>query len=750
MLERIVMREVASYNQDGMAIDNLQKINFIYGVNGSGKTTLTNMLQHPDAIEFSNSTPYYKNNIPIPALVYNKNFREQNCKSNIPGVFTLGKATIEEQNQIEEHQKKLQELRDEQSKKHGFLDKLKDELEKIETESSESFWNKVKKKYENQFKEAFAGAGLGSKNVFKSSLVEHFKNNKADLLTLEELLEKSNTIFGKQPVSLQALPLLEEYKILLGIEENTIWQKKIIGKSDVPIGRLIVQLSMNDWVNQGRQYIQDNDESCPFCQQQTISNNFRNQLEQFFDKSFIEDTGTVNKLTTSYTTTSEQVIHLLHSIAERERNNVDTKLERDNFNACCRTLASQLQLNKQHVLAKMKEPSRSLELVSNKELFNTIEQLLLEANRKINVHNGIVANLSMERANLVKTVWKFMVEEQKVELSKYLTDVSNKQKAINAISTKIKELDTQCIELLFVIQQGTKNLTSIQPSIDQINRILKSYGFLNFEIVPSSENKTQYQIQREDGTSAAPTLSEGEVTFITFLYFLQLCKGSITEKDITADRILVIDDPICSLDSNVLFVVSSLIKDIIRDICEGQGCIKQLILLTHNVYFHKEVSYECGNNNKYRANFWILRKNNLSTSIEAFGMHNPIQNSYQLLWKELQSKSEVSSITIQNIMRRILENYFRILGKMKDNDIISNFPTKEEQEICRSLICWINDGSHCFPDDLFIEHQEDQTEKYKKVFKDIFVHSGHEAHYKMMMSIPDVAEAPALATNQAN
>ena len=94
--------------------------------------------------------------------------------------------------------------------------------------------------------------------------------------------------------------------------------------------------------------------------------------------------------------------------------------------------------------------------------------------------------------------------------------------------------------------------TSIQPTINEINTILRSYGFLNFEIVPTKEEGF-YQIQREDGSIAETTLSEGEITFITFLYYLQLAKGGISEDEVTIERVLVIDDPISSLDSNVLF-----------------------------------------------------------------------------------------------------------------------------------------------------------------------------------------------------
>jgi len=84
-------------------------------------------------------------------------------------------------------------------------------------------------------------------------------------------------------------------------------------------------------------------------------------------------------------------------------------------------------------------------------------------------------------------------------------------------------------------------------------------------------------------------------------------------------------------------------------------------------------------------------------------------------------------------MRRIIENYFKILGKYGDDDLIQKFSTYEEQEICRSLICWINDGSHSIADDLFIEAHSDNIAKYESVFRGIFTLTGHEGHYKMMI-----------------
>ena len=54
-----------------------------------------------------------------------------------------------------------------------------------------------------------------------------------------------------------------------------------------------------------------------------------------------------------------------------------------------------------------------------------------------------------------------------------------------------------------------------------------------------------------------------------------------------------------------------------------------------------------------------------------------------------------------------------------------------------TLLCWVNDGSHCVPDDCSLIPDQDQEEKYLEVFKRVFEVSGHEQHYNMMMGIED-------------
>jgi wobble nucleotide-excising tRNase len=238
---------------------------------------------------------------------------------------------------------------------------------------------------------------------------------------------------------------------------------------------------------------------------------------------------------------------------------------------------------------------------------------------------------------------------------------------------------------------------------------------------------------RADGSEAKHTLSEGEKTFVTFLYFYHLLKGSDSESGMTTDRIVVIDDPVSSLDSDILFIVSSLIKGLFDEVRSGTGHIKQIFVLTHNVYFHKEVTFNPkrrGSALKDEETFWVVRKADLASKVESHDS-NPINTSYELLWAEVR-REDRSILTIQNTLRRILENYFKILGGVDPVELCAKFEGKEKL-ICNSLFSWVNDGSHFAHDDLYVTIDHAMVENYLQVFRKIFEKSEHSAHYKMMM-----------------
>lgn len=737
MIENISIKNVASFNSEGIQLSDLKKINFIYGANGSGKTTISNFVADQTNVEYQDCDLEWKHGQELNGLVYNKKFRENNFgKGKIEGVFTLGEATKEDIELIEEKQAELKTLKDEGIKKKETL--VNQEKTKCDTEDSfkESSWVKIYKKHESEFKEAFQGTM--QKESFKNKLLSEFDKNTSSLQTFDDLKKKAKTIFGKAPESIAPIKDVEFVKIT-GIETEDAWDSKIIGKSDVDISSLIQRLNLNDWVNQGRAYVKT-DDICPFCQQPTITEDFKKQLEDYFDESFTASIKNISGLNDEYNRLVDNLINELTQIETNEKTNNGTKLDIDKFSAYLKTLLSQINENKVLLEDKIKEPSRSIKLTSTKEQLDSIKILIGSANSEIKKHNDIVINYKSERNSLIQAIWKYVVEGSTVDIVNHTKKMSGLEKGISILKKDVDDKRKSYAGLNSEIQELTKNVTSIQPTVDEINKTLQYYGFDNFEIVPSASNESHYQIKREDGTLAESTLSEGEITFITFLYFLQLAKGSTDKETITEERILVVDDPISSLDSNVLFVVSTLIKGIIKDIKNDIGNIKQLFVLTHNVYFHKEVSFIDGRTKEHgQTNYWILRKSNKVSSIQSFVVKNPIQTSYELLWNEIKNKDRNSSVTIQNTMRRIIENYFKMLGGYKDDDLIQKFNSKEEQEIFRSLICWINDGSHSISDDLFIEAQTDIVDKYLKVFKDVFILTKHKGHYDMMMGIENAA-----------
>lgn len=84
-------------------------------------------------------------------------------------------------------------------------------------------------------------------------------------------------------------------------------------------------------------------------------------------------------------------------------------------------------------------------------------------------------------------------------------------------------------------------------------------------------------------------------------------------------------------------------------------------------------------------------------------------------------------------MRRIIENYFQVFGGISPDVILEKFTNAEDKKICRSLLSWVNDGSHSMPEDLYVEMSDDQLSRDKDIFHQIFVMMGQEAHYDMMM-----------------
>lgn len=486
MIESITVKKFASYDNDGANFDSLRKINFIYGANGSGKTTVSNLLASPDGPYFTECEVSWKGGHQLKTQVYNKKFREENFgKGTIEGVFTLGQATKEEVDLIENKTKELSAIKDEGIKLKGTLENQKEKKNKIETTFKENAWLKVYKKYELSFKEAFVG--FMQKEKFKEKLLSESSSNKSELLNLDDLKEKSKTIFGESPVEMLTIQSVNYDEILI-IEGNKLWKKKIIGKSDVDISELIRRLNIDDWVHQGIGYLQES-EICPFCQQNTISAEFRKKLESYFEDSYTNEVNEIKTLSGEYSRKAENIINELAQIEFREKSNQKSKLNLDKFSSFFKTLNSQFRNNIELLNGKNKEPSRVIELVSTKEQLEVIMALIAEANSEVENHNKIVKDYASERAKLISTVWRYLVSDYFVEIGEYNKTISGFNAGIDKLEKNTRQKRKVYNDLNEEINKLNENVTSVEPTIIKINKTLKTFGFSNFEIFPSDLNQ---------------------------------------------------------------------------------------------------------------------------------------------------------------------------------------------------------------------------------------------------------------------
>lgn len=739
MIESIHLSGVATFGTTPSVLDGLSTFNYFYGANGSGKTTISRVIA--DAARFSSCSVNWKARSPLEPLVYNRDFVEKHFRTSdeLPGIFTLGAKNAEAADNIaaaklecDQLSAAIAALKLTLGGTDGTNGKV-GELAVAEDAFKDSCW-KQKQVHDEKLKAAFEGFRNKAEN-FKTKVVTERANNSAEKKTLAYIHDRAATVFADDVVRIE--PLTTISTSLLTCEQSPILAKKIIGKSDVDIAAMIERLGNSDWVRTGRPFLAVNDKRCPFCQQD-VTDGFAVSLNAYFDATFEADSNAIQALVTKYSTEAQAISAVVDTLLA----DPSSLLDHNVLEAKKKLFDSHIEINRLRLLEKKKEPSRSVELKSSKELIDEISGIIADANKAIVEHNTTVANLAKERKTLKDQVWKFLLEEPlKDAIAAYETKKTELGKAIGNLKKSIEEKENARRIKEGEIRALERDATSIQPTIDAINGLLTSFGFHGFSLA-QAVNKRCYKLRRADGADANETLSEGEKTFVTFLYFYHLLKGSSSESGITNDRVVVLDDPVSSLDSDILFIVSTLIRKLCEDVRSASTGVKQVFLLTHNVYFHKEVTFQKprkGGKLKDET-YWTVRKSKDKSEITKHAT-NPIKSSYELLWLDVR-EVRTGNLSIQNSLRRILETYFKMLGGIDLDKIHERF-SGNETLACRALLSWVNDGSHSAHDDLYVAVDDSTVVLYLEVFKKIFDGQGHIEHYNMMMAGPTVPTGAA-------
>lgn len=728
MINKIEITNLATYNSTSVL--EPKAINFVYGGNGTGKTTLSRLIANesisPDSI-IDWDTPSHEK-----VVFYNRDFVEHNFSEDkaLQGIFTLGSESIELHNEIFELKNQQNSQRNQQENEEKTLSRLTGQRKKLNEDTKEKCWA-VQVKYGEEFSEALIGYRASKDRFFEKCLVIYSETeDRTDPVPeYESIKETYRAAYTKGAEQVNEYPVLNLSQIG-NLDSIDLLSEIITGKSDTPIGTFIQFLNSGDWVKQGIEYAQKAAGKCPYCQRE-LPEDIAKQIADFFDEEYEKKCERLARYQSDYSRFASSIQAELNHISENRYSFLqyeDYDLLVDRFNT---VLGSNLIL----LQSKVEMPSKPVVLSPLKEILEKIKTTIDGFNESIKKSNAIIANQNTAKRNCQSLVWMFLAEPLKDILSEYSKALSGIERGIKQVDARIKGYMDSIKALDEAIKEKEAQLTSVIPTVNAINKILDGFGFNGFSLAENHNMPGTYLIIRPDGTDASRTLSEGEHNFISFLYFYHLCFGSQTNTGITDDKILVIDDPISSLDSSVLFVIATLVKTIIQYCLSGERGIKQVFILTHNVYFHKEVTY-LGSGKTFspdKVAYYIIRKKDENSHI-VLCEDNPIKTSYEILWDELRNPNESSVKSVFNTMRRILEHYFQVIGGIKYEQCINEFEG-EDKLICKALIAFINDGSHSIFDDMVVSFDESSLENYLRVFRLIFERLHHIEHFNMMMRV---------------
>ena len=732
MIKSITLNNVASYKHSTTLSTN-KYVNLIYGLNGSGKSTLSNYLKNLTDERFrSCSLDGYDSNQEI--LVYNTDFIRENFyeASQQKCIFTLSKENKEIEGKIncakqtiEGEESKLKKAEDEKNSA--------EEAKKGKENSLAAKVWEIKTKYSggDRVLEYCLDGLKGKKESLLSHLLNVQKSTKRPTENIESLKDKLQSISGAKA---QKYALLNEVAIQTEkIEMDSIFQKVIIGNENSSISQLIAKLKNSDWVKNGLKFlpeVKDEPGICPFCQHKTITAQLADDIKNYFDKAYEKDLDYLNEHLSTY----DMAIQSLPSKEIYESNPKFRPYKKD-FELHYSNLVNALKLNEKKIKDKISTPSVEVFLTSTVNYLAELNLVIQQINADIQEHNYNIDHKDSVMQAIKTQFWQIMRWEYDNDITTYNAEIHILNANIGKVKSQIEAATASINEQRKLIVDLQKQTVNIDEAIDHINSMLNEIGITGFQVVKDDE--IFYKIKREeDSDNVFWTLSEGEKMIISFLYFIELCKGKKSSSEIEKKKIIVIDDPMSSLSSIYAYNIGRLIKNEFFFICDEKGEVlvdskgnayhpyEQVFVLTHSLYFFYELTDTAHKRRKKEQELFRIQKNEKGSEIIPM-KYEEIQNDYEAYWSIVKDENQPIAL-IANCMRNIIEYFFNFVEKTDLKDCFS----RPELQVNRyqALYRYIDRESHSKGQNI-TDYKEFNYADMRDAFKELFVITGYEDHY---------------------
>lgn len=716
MITELNINGVASYKSKSI-LSPTKKTSLIYGLNGAGKSTISEFLYNQSEPRFANCS--VKLSQPCDFLVYNQSFLNDYFyeEDNLKGIFTLSKENKVALQQIEAETKELDKHRAAQQENSEASSANSAKLDQEKSKASTKIWE-IKTKYAGGDRVLeFCLDGLKKTDLLFQHVLGLPLAEAAPDYTSDDLKTEASSIEGEGAVTHNKIPNISAG--WLSIEGNSLWSKIIVGSQEGSVAEFIAKAGSFDWVKEGLQFVSNDkdQQECPFCQQETITKSFIDSISSVFDEAYKDDVNSLESMKSTYEALTSSL-----NLQDISNSALASKEIAEAWNIAFEALRASIRENILLIGNKIKSPSAAVSLTDTKGSVDVLNGLVNDLNTLIESHNDKLTNKKKTRDDIKARFWALMRWDYDQTISAYSQSATGIKDEASQISQEASKIKNSIEASNLKISNLRKQTVNIEESIENINRGLVEIGIDGFSVISHGEDF--YRVSRaSDQGNAFHSLSEGEKTVISFLYFIELCKGQKTANAVPQTKVVVIDDPISSLSHLYVFNIGQLIK---RYFINDKS-YAQVFVLTHSLYFFYELTHT---NKEKRAEtqhlFRVIKNANGSAVISM--SYEEIQNDYQSYWSIIKDQASPPAL-IANCMRNIVEYFFNFVQKKDFNNVFQKPALSGDKFV--TFYRYMNRESHSLGQNIF-----DIKEFDHQVFKDglrlIFEESGYGEHYQAM------------------
>ncbi len=582
---------------DAIEMGEFEHYNIIFGNNGCGKTSLTRAFEllisknkhiekyrtisadKSPSIEFECKDESYtiepNSNIGAPSFkveIYNSDFLHNNTPFNSEfGLKKLDDGTIilegsvlgeetKEINQLKDCrgkvEKRQKEIGDENSAE-TLIAKQESEIKKYDKEIE-----KIRKKMtSNTIK--ITPDEIGINNSCKVSK-DKFKYQEDVLTDLEKDFNKLNEAMKKFD-GLKEMELPKDYQTI---------KDKLESLFSFDIDKEAGQVSekIKEHISKvGREFIEKGiklqkempDNACPFCTQK-ITNNIIQAYTSYFNKSIeqfnqdsLEISGTLKNILDQW-----NIKKILQSFERFEPFMEDFLKEK-------KSLENALEQIKDSLEELQKEVDKK-EGAKNEEKFQEIDKKLLEIQENIQQCVGETGKILNQKKEQKKKLKKLKTDLKEARIKKVKHDSYDWQKSKREAERKLSVLNRRHERLNRLLEKIDNKLKELndqkRPDIKIINNYLKALNLPKYSL--DKDYRIVLNSDVLENSEAEMILSGGEKTTLAFAYFLARLKLFYKKEDLK-DLVVIIDDPISSLDEQRIYNTSDIVAKINQELARG-------------------------------------------------------------------------------------------------------------------------------------------------------------------------------------